>query len=210
MGVDLTVGLTGGIASGKSLVADMFVQLGVPVVDTDVVARQVVEPGSDGLAAVREAFGNEVIDDHGVLDRRHMRTLIFASPTRRRQLEAILHPLIRAETLGQLAAIHGPYGLVVVPLLAETGFAQLVDRVLVVDCPPELQIKQRFATLYRDLPFSAQPDGVHRYHFVNPTYSYADAIFLHCMLRMLQPRRLIEVGFEGGVHVVERFPFLVA
>ena len=138
----LTIGLTGGIASGKSFVATEFENLGITVVDTDIVAREVVEPGTPGLAAVEQAFGAEIIGPDGSLDRRHLRTLVFASPERKRTLEALLHPLIRVETLKQLESATGPYAMVVVPLLVETGFGAIVDRVLVVDCPVETQLSR--------------------------------------------------------------------
>ena len=139
------VGLTGGIASGKSQVADFFAEAGASLVDTDLVAREVVAPGEPGLAAIIEQFGDEVIDANGELDRRHMRTLIFSSDSRRRQLETLLHPLIRERTLTHIADATGPYVIVVVPLLAETGFAELVDRVLVVDCDEAAQTQRLVA-----------------------------------------------------------------
>ena len=141
----LKVGLTGGIASGKSTVARLFEDLGVPIVDTDVIAREVVEPGEPGLAAVRDAFGDDVLTAEGTLDRRGVRARVFADPAARRQLEAVLHPLIRARTLTKLEALAKseappPYAIVVVPLLIETDFRALVDRVLVVDCPEDVQL----------------------------------------------------------------------
>lgn len=139
------VGLTGGIASGKSLVADLFAEAGASIVDTDLIAREVVAPGEPGLAAIVQHFGDEVLDATGQLDRRHMRTLIFGSETRRRQLESLLHPLIRTRTLADINAATGPYVIVVVPLLAETGFAELVDRVLVVDCDESAQLRRLMA-----------------------------------------------------------------
>jgi dephospho-CoA kinase len=138
----LTVGLTGGIASGKSAVANMFVKLGAGLVDTDVLAREVVAPGEPGLAAVRKLFGPSVITAAGELNRAVMRSLIFADADKRRHLEDLLHPLIRERTLRRLEQVEGPYAIVVVPLLVETGFVELVDRVLVVDCPPALQLER--------------------------------------------------------------------
>ena len=137
----LTIGLTGGVASGKSAVADMFAYLGAVIIDTDEVARDVVRPGSPGLADVVAAFGVAVLNDHGALDRRRLRRKIFGDPDGRRRLEAILHPRIRAETLGRIAATPaGRYQIVVVPLLVETGFDAHVDRVLVVDTDEGTQI----------------------------------------------------------------------
>jgi dephospho-CoA kinase len=141
-GPPLVVGLTGGIASGKSAVAAMFVALGAGLVDTDVVAREVVAPGEPGLAAVRNAFGPGILRASGELDRAALRSLIFADPAKRHRLESLLHPLIRAETLRKLRGIAAPYALVAVPLLVETDFGRLVDRVLVVDCPEQVQLER--------------------------------------------------------------------
>jgi dephospho-CoA kinase len=136
------VALTGGIASGKSTVADLFAALGVPVIDTDVIAREVVEPGQPALAAITAAFGPEVLDAEGRLDRRRMRAQIFADPDARRRLEAILHPAIRAEMERQSRAAGGAYQVLVIPLLAEGGRRDHVDRVLLVDVPEALQVER--------------------------------------------------------------------
>ena len=136
------VGLTGGIASGKTAVADIFASLGAGVVDADRVARDVVAPGQPGLEAVRREFGEGVIRASGELDRRALREVVFADPVARRQLESLLHPLIRARTLETLEQLEAPYAVVVVPLLVETGFGELVDRVAVVDCPREIQLER--------------------------------------------------------------------
>jgi len=138
----LVVGLTGGIASGKSFVASMFLKLGAALVDTDVVAREVVAPGEPGLAAVVAAFGGQVLRPNGELDRPVLRSIVFKDDALRRKLEALLHPLIRARTLAKLGEIEAPYALVAVPLLVETDFAKLVDRVLVVDCPESTQLER--------------------------------------------------------------------
>jgi dephospho-CoA kinase len=136
------IALTGGIASGKTTVARLFAELGVPLIDTDVIARQVVEPGEPALAAVVAAFGADVLDTAGHLDRRRMRERIFADPTARARLEAILHPAIRAEMERQSRAAGGPYQVLVIPLLTEGGRRDHVDRVLLVDVPEELQIRR--------------------------------------------------------------------
>jgi dephospho-CoA kinase len=136
------VALTGGIASGKSTVADLFAALGVPVIDTDLIARQVVEPGQPALAQVVAGFGAEVLDASGRIDRRRMRERIFADPEARRRLEAILHPAIGAEMARQSLAAQGPYQLLVIPLLTEGGRRDHVDRVLLVDVPEELQVQR--------------------------------------------------------------------
>lgn len=139
------VGLTGGIASGKSLVARLFADLGVPVIDTDQVAREVVEPGQPALAAIAERFGPDILQPDGRLDRRQLRERIFNDDAERAALEAILHPVIRARSLEQAQSAGGSYQLLVVPLLVETDFAALVDRVLVVDCPESLQLERLLA-----------------------------------------------------------------
>jgi dephospho-CoA kinase len=120
----------------------MFAGLGAPIVDTDLLAREVAAPGTPGLAAVRAAFGATILAANGSLDRAKLRDLVFEDSAARGRLEGILHPLIRAATLARLAAIEAPYAIVVVPLLLETDFAALVDRVLVVDCPREMQLKR--------------------------------------------------------------------
>jgi dephospho-CoA kinase len=136
------VALTGGIASGKSTVADLFADLGVPVIDTDLIARQVVAPGQPALEAIVARFGPRVLDAEGGLDRRRMRERIFSDPEARRGLEAILHPAIRAEMERQSATAGGAYQLLVIPLLAEGGRRDHVDRVLLVDVPEELQLER--------------------------------------------------------------------
>jgi dephospho-CoA kinase len=139
------VALTGGIASGKSTVADMFAALGVPIIDTDVIARELVQPGQPALDEIRNRFGNEVIDDAGNLDRRALRSMVFADESARLDLEAILHPRIGAETRRQADAVEGPYQIIVVPLLVGSPLTQFVDRILVVDCDEELQIERLLA-----------------------------------------------------------------
>ena len=136
------IGLTGGIASGKSTVADVFTELGAAVVDTDAVAREVVAPGESGLEAVATEFGSDILLPNGELDRRALRSIVFRDPQRRETLESILHPLIRARTLQVIASLEAPYVVVVVPLLLETGFAELVERILVVDCPEAQQLER--------------------------------------------------------------------
>jgi dephospho-CoA kinase len=139
------VGLTGGIASGKSFVADLFAEQGVPVIDTDLLARDVVAPGEPALAEIEAEFGGQILTAEGHLDRRALRDLVFADANHRRRLEAIVHPRIRRETEAAADRADGPYQLLVVPLLVETGFADLTDRVLVVDCPETLQRKRLMA-----------------------------------------------------------------
>jgi dephospho-CoA kinase len=139
----LRIGLTGGIASGKSTVTQRFEELEVPVIDADVVSREVVEPGTPGLVQVVERFGRQVLDAHGRLDRKALRAVIFSDPAARRALDAILHPLIRAEMEKQVAAASGPYIVMAVPLLIEGGDPRRrVDRVLVVDADEALQMQR--------------------------------------------------------------------
>jgi dephospho-CoA kinase len=141
----LRIGLTGGIASGKSTVADMFADLGVPVIDTDVIARKVVEPGQPALAEVRETFGDGVIAADGTLDRAAMRAIVFGDDAARRRLEAILHPRIGAATRAQADAAGGDYQVIVVPLLVGSSLRAFVDRVLVVDCDEGTQVARLLA-----------------------------------------------------------------
>lgn len=135
----LRIGLTGGIASGKSLVAEQFARLGVTVIDTDRIAREIVAPGTPALAEITAAFGSEILTPDGGLDRRALRATVFADSAQRRRLEAILHPRIRQRTLQRADADAGRYHVIAVPLLIETDFQTLVDRVLVVDCPESTQ-----------------------------------------------------------------------
>jgi dephospho-CoA kinase len=141
----LRVGLTGGIASGKSTIARRFMDLGIPVIDADEAARAVVAPGKPGLAAVVERFGSSVVVENGELDRRALRELVFRDPQLRHTLEAILHPLIRAdmERSAQMAA--GPYVVMAIPLLIEGGSRDRVDRILVVDVDEAVQMQRLLA-----------------------------------------------------------------
>ncbi|MGH8224776.1 MAG: dephospho-CoA kinase [Gammaproteobacteria bacterium] len=141
----LTIGLTGGIASGKSAAAHAFAALGVPVIDTDELAREALAPGSKGLARAIETFGREYLDADGSLDRARLRRRVFADPEARKALEAIVHPRVRELLAERLTALHAPYAIVVVPLLVEAGMAKEMDRVLVVDCPEALQVERLMA-----------------------------------------------------------------
>ena len=140
------VGLTGGIGSGKSTVAESFAAQGVPVIDTDVIARQLTVPGSEALGAIRATFGEGVMQSDGTLDRAAMRRRVFADAAARHQLEAILHPRIRQGVEQALAALAAPYAIIVIPLLVEAGgYQDVLNRVLVVDCPEELQVARVMA-----------------------------------------------------------------
>ncbi len=150
----LKIGLTGGIASGKSTVSKLFANLGVEIIDADVLAHQLVEPGQPALPEIIAAFGQDLLDSTGQLNRPQLRTQVFNSPTRRRQLEAILHPRIRQAMIERVAEFYNKkcgkitiksttqpiyYIILVIPLLLETQQQDLVDRILVIDCPVEIQ-----------------------------------------------------------------------
>jgi dephospho-CoA kinase len=137
----LVVGLTGGIGSGKSAAAEEFGRLGATVVDTDAIAHELTQAGGGAMPEVRRQFGDDFVDEHGAMDRARMRALAFRDPAARRRLEALLHPLIRAESERRIATAGGAYVIHVVPLLVESrDYRRRVSRVLVVDCPEDLQI----------------------------------------------------------------------
>jgi len=136
------VGLTGGIASGKSTAAKYFGALGVPILDSDQIARDVVEPGQPPLERLVERFGRGILTPDGHLDRPALRDIVFSDPRARADLEALTHPAIGAAMEAQSAAAGGPYQILVIPLLVEKNLASHVDRVLVVDCDEELQISR--------------------------------------------------------------------
>lgn len=141
----LLIALTGGIASGKSAVAELFAELGAPVLDTDQIARDVVEPGKPTLARLVEEFGDDILDASGRLDRAGMRARVFADPEQRKRLEAITHPAIREELAARAQRAQGPYQIHVIPLLIESGRSELYDRVLLVDTSEEEQLKRLMA-----------------------------------------------------------------
>jgi dephospho-CoA kinase len=139
------VGLTGGIASGKSTVANLFAALGVSIIDTDLLAREVVAPGTALLAEIAGHFGGDILAADGSLDRRALRERVFSDPAERLWLEERTHPAIRALTDLRSAAAKGPYRIVAIPLLVETGARDRFQRVLVVDCDPQIQIARLMA-----------------------------------------------------------------
>lgn len=139
------VGLTGGIGSGKTAASDWFKAQGIAIVDADVVARQVVEPGTPALAAIRAHFGGDVIQADGTLDRAALRRIVFDQPEQRRWLEQLTHPLIAQEILRQLGAATSPYAILVSPLLFETGQKAFVKRKLLVDAPEAQQLARTAA-----------------------------------------------------------------
>ena len=141
------VAITGGIGSGKTTVANQFAALGIEVVDADLIAREVVAPGTPALAAIVNHFGAEMLTEQGLLDRRALRERIFSDPAAKSWLNALLHPIIRSEMLRQCAAVSSPYCLLVVPLLVENRLTELADRVLVIDVDEATQIER---TCHRD------------------------------------------------------------
>jgi dephospho-CoA kinase len=138
-----SIGLTGGIGCGKTTVADMFAMRGAAVIDTDQIAHQLTTPGGAAIPSIRTRFGEEFLTATGAMDRAKMRELVFADPAAKKELESILHPLIRTETERAAAQAQGVYLLFVVPLLIESGkWTQQVSRILVIDCAEELQIQR--------------------------------------------------------------------
>jgi len=138
-----SVGLTGGIGSGKSTVADMFAARGAAVIDTDVIAHQLTAADGAAIAPITAEFGSTFIDAGGAMDRAKMRAHVFSDPLAKRRLEAILHPLIRAETARAAESAEGPYLIFVVPLLVESGnWRERVQRILVVDCDEQVQLER--------------------------------------------------------------------
>lgn len=139
------VGLTGGAGAGKSRTSDLFRQLGVDIIDADMIARALTAPGTPLLAQIRALFGEDVIDPMGALRRDTLRQRIFANPGERQRLEALLHPAIRGAMQRQAGSAGSPYCILVIPLLVETGQRILVDRVLVIDAPVERQLERLIA-----------------------------------------------------------------
>ncbi|MDH5472029.1 MAG: dephospho-CoA kinase [Gammaproteobacteria bacterium] len=142
----LVIGLTGGIGSGKSTVAELFRKRKIPIIDTDILARELVRPGQPALNEIIQTFGDTVIHKNGELDRQTLARLTFQNESARKKLEAILHPKIRQLMTEQINSVSAPYVIAVIPLLIEAGQTDLVNHILLVDCPEEIQIhrvKQR-------------------------------------------------------------------
>lgn len=140
------VGLTGGIGSGKSTVAELFRQMGAGIIDTDAISHALTQPGAAGLAAIAAAFGPRFLLVDGTLDRAALRAEIFSQPEAKTRLESILHPMIRQQVEASLATNTAPYVMLVVPLLIETGaYGPLLQRTLVVDCPEQEQVTRTMA-----------------------------------------------------------------
>jgi dephospho-CoA kinase len=138
----LRVGLTGGIGSGKSTAAALFAGHGVPVIDADEIARQLVAPGQPAYQEILQDFGNELVSTSGNLDRDRLRSIVFNDPEKRQRLEGILHPLVRREIQRQTQRLQAPYCIIVIPLLIEANQRDLVDRVLVIDTDEALQLQR--------------------------------------------------------------------
>lgn len=140
----LLIGMTGGIGSGKTTVAELFARRGARIIDTDVLSRNLTQAGGAAIAPIRATFGNTYIGQDGAMDRGRMRELVFSAPDAKTRLETILHPLIYAQARQDAAQpTSAPYTLLIVPLLAESGiYRKLVQRILVVDCPEETQLQR--------------------------------------------------------------------
>ncbi len=152
----LAIGLTGGIGSGKTLVSDYFAELGAPIIDTDIIARELVAPGQPALSEIAATFGTDILTPDGSLDRRALRQLIFDQPDKRKQLEMIIHPRIREQVKNRLRMLNAPWSIIVIPLLLESKQQDLVQRILLVDAPAELQVSR---TVMRD---NVDPDEVEK------------------------------------------------
>ena len=154
----LVIGITGGIASGKTTVADLFQQeFGIKIVDADIVARQVVEPKSQGLQAIELHFGQSVIQQDGTLNRAKLREIIFSDPSQKEWLNNLLHPMIRSQMLSELAEVQSEYALLVIPLMVENNLQALADKVLVVDVDEQTQIQR---TVERDQVDAVQAKAI--------------------------------------------------
>jgi len=151
------VGLTGGIACGKTTVANLFAEQGVPIVDSDIIARQLVAAGQPILHEIIQLFGHEYLQEDGQLNRAALAQLCFSHPQARQQLETLLHPKIRHEMEKQLAQLNSRYAIAVIPLLLESKRSKLIDDVLVVDCLPEQQLKR---LQQRDQRSAEEIDGI--------------------------------------------------
>ncbi|MEW7977677.1 MAG: dephospho-CoA kinase [Candidatus Sedimenticola endophacoides] len=138
----LVIGLTGGIASGKSTVTELFQTHGVPVIDADLVAHELTQPGQPALDAIHRHFGDAILQADGTLDRRALRHLVFDNPAEKQWIEQLLHPLIWRSMQHKLEQIESPYCILSIPLLVESAALDRVERILVVDCPEALQVQR--------------------------------------------------------------------
>jgi dephospho-CoA kinase len=138
----LKIGLTGGIGSGKTSATQLFSHFNIPVIDADVIAHQITQPGQSALKSIAERFGSQVLNADASLNREYLRTLVFSDPAKKQVLEAMLHPLIYAQMAAQVAQLNVAYCVICIPLLIETQKTDLADRILVIDCPVELQVER--------------------------------------------------------------------
>ena len=138
----LKIGLTGGIGSGKSTVTQIFSELKAPIIDADIIAYELVGPGKPALKAIIDHFGQQILTNQNALNRKKLKEIIFSNPEQKKQLEQILHPLVFAEMESQIKQLSGPYCILSIPLLLETQMEDFVDRILVIDCPVELQLER--------------------------------------------------------------------
>jgi dephospho-CoA kinase len=194
----LKIGLTGGIGSGKTAASDHFARLGAAVIDTDLLSRELVEPGQPALDEIVAAFGDGVLNAAGELDRKALREVVFADPQQRHRLEQILHPRIRAAMLDRARDSDAPYVVFVIPLLIETGQQALVDRVLLIDVPEALQ-RVRVASRDRlddtriDQVLSAQTDRATRLRSADDVIcNDGDLDELYTAIEGLHQRYLVE------------------
>ena len=138
----MKIGLTGGIGCGKSTVAKIFADLNIPVLDADEIAHRLVEKGQPALVQIQQEFGADILNPDGSLNRKKLRELVFSDPRQKQKLESIVHPLVYQAIQSALEQLSAPYCIISVPLLFETGMTDLVDRILVIDCPVEIQIER--------------------------------------------------------------------
>lgn len=142
MGKSLKIGLTGGVASGKTTVSDFFKGLGISVIDADVISHEVTQPDGSAFEEIISSFGSNILDENGLIDRKKMRAIIFDDASKKEMLERIIHPKVREEMFDSMSQSNDHYLIVSVPLLVETGVNQMMDRTLVVDCSEETQIER--------------------------------------------------------------------
>ena len=142
MGKSLKIGLTGGVASGKTTVSDFFKGLGISVIDADVISHEVTQPDGSAFEEIISSFGSNILDENGLIDRKKMRAIIFDDASKKEMLERIIHPKVREEMFDSVSKSNDHYLIVSVPLLVETGVNQMMDRILVVDCSEETQIER--------------------------------------------------------------------
>ena len=142
MGKSLKIGLTGGVASGKTTVSDFFKGLGISVIDADVISHEVTQPDGSAFEEIISSFGSNILDENGLIDRKKMRAIIFDDASKKEMLERIIHPKVREEMFDSMSKSNDHYLIVSVPLLVETGVNQMMDRTLVVDCSEETQIER--------------------------------------------------------------------